>query len=76
MFAKWDNGLMLVSETAQDGYKPMQTTEAPEAPSGYEALFFWKETDDAWVQTWEIVPETEDDLTAEEIAAAIEEVLA
>lgn len=60
MYFKWDSGLMLVSETPQEGYKPVEYTEAPEAPSGYIAAFYWKEEIDKFVQTWEIVPEDDD----------------
>lgn len=68
-YAKWIDGLLDVVEAEKDGYKPMQFTETPEAPSGYEAAFFWKENTDAWVQTWEIVPASEevDDSEALEI---------
>lgn len=59
-YAKWIDGLLDVVEEPKDGYKPMQFTEAPEAPSGYEAAFFWKETNSAWVQTWEIVQDDDE----------------
>lgn len=62
-YAKWIDGLLDVVEEEKDGYKPMVNTEQPEAQTGYEALFYWRETDDAWVQTWEIVPIAEDELT-------------
>ena len=54
-YAKWIDGLLDVSEEPKDGYKPLTFTDPPEAPSGYEALSFWRETDGAWVQTWEVV---------------------
>lgn len=59
-YAKWIDGLLDVSEAEKDGYKPMVFSEPPEAPSGYEAGFFWKETASAWVQTWEIVPASDE----------------
>lgn len=68
MFAKWDNGLMLVSTTEKSDYKPMTFTEAPTAPSGYHAVFYWRETEDAFVQTWELLPEPEPEQEDAEIA--------
>ena len=56
MYAKWIDGLLDVVEEEKAGYKPLTFTEAPDAPSGYEAASYWKETDAAWEQTWEIVP--------------------
>lgn len=64
-YAKWIDGLLDVVEEPKDDYKPMVQTEPPEAPSGYVAAFFWKETDSAWEQTWEIVLD-DDELTDEE----------
>lgn len=61
MYAKWNDGIMLVTDTEKAGYKPMVQTEAPEAPSGYYATFYWQETVDSFEQTWEIVPEPEPD---------------
>lgn len=66
MYAKWIGGLLDVVEEQKNGYKPMAHTEPPEAPSGYHAGFFWKETDSAWEQTWEIVPD-EDELDDAEL---------
>lgn len=60
MFLKWENGLMRVSDTEKSGYKPAVYTEAPEAPEGYHAAFYWRETADSFVQTWEIVEDYED----------------
>lgn len=65
MYLKWEDGLMLVSNTEKEGYKPAVYTEAPEAPTGYTAGFYWRETEDAFVQTWEVVPEM-DEVTPEE----------
>ena len=58
MYFKWNEGLMLVSETEREGYKPAEYTEAPEAPSGYTAMCYWKEEPNSFIQTWEIVPES------------------
>jgi hypothetical protein len=68
MYAKWDNGLMLVSEVDQSGYKPMTNTEPPPAPSGYHAVFYWQETVESFVQAWEIVQDVEDTTTDEALA--------
>lgn len=60
MYAKWDNGILLVAEEATQGYKPMTTTEPQEVQTGYKAVFYWKEETDAWVQTWEVVEDVDD----------------
>lgn len=75
MYAKWDNGIMLVAEEATQGYKPMITTEPPEAPEGYHAAFYWLEESEAFVQTWEIVPTIDDvdDSEALRILLGVEE---
>lgn len=66
MYLKWDDGLMLVSDDEKEGYKPAVYTDAPTAPIGYTAGFYWRETEDAFVQTWEVAPEddTVDDTEA------------
>lgn len=50
-----------------DGYKVVQYTEQPEAPSGYYYAETWTETEDAIVQTWEIVEAEVDPAEAMEI---------
>lgn len=51
------------------GWKPVQFTEEPEAPSGYYYESGWEETDEAIVQTWtlEPLPDDVDDSEALEI---------
>lgn len=46
-----------------EGYKVVQYTEQPEAPSGYYYAETWTDTEDAIVQGWELVeaPITEDE---------------
>ena len=60
MYAKWDNGIMLVADEPTEGYKPMTTTEPPEVQTGYKALSYWKEETSAWVQTWEVVEDVDE----------------
>ena len=60
-YAKWIDGLLDVVEVETDGYKPMVNTEAPTAPEGYKAAFYWKEEADRYVQTWEIVLDVDDE---------------
>lgn len=69
-YARWIDGLLDVVEEPKDGYKPMQFTDPPKAPSGFEAAFYWRETDNAWEQTWEIVP-VADEVTDEEALAIL-----
>lgn len=71
MFLKWENGLMRVSDTEKSGYKPAVYTEAPDAPTGYEAQYVWIELEDSFVQTWEIVEDYED-ISIEDEAEAYE----
>lgn len=56
MFLKWESGLTRVSDTEKSGYKPAVYTDAPDAPTGCEAQYVWVEAEDSFVQTWEIVP--------------------
>lgn len=42
------------------GWKPVQFTEAPEAPAGYVYDAGWEEQADAIVQTWTLVPLPDD----------------
>ena len=70
MYGKYKNGILLISDSVVGGYKPMIFTEMPTAEEGYEANFFWKEEADRFVQTWEIVP-VSDEITNEEAFAII-----
>lgn len=45
---------------AAAGYKPVQFTEMPEAPSGYYYESGWEEQDDAIVQVWTLTPLPDD----------------
>lgn len=55
MYGKTISGVLYVVQEPKDGYKPFVYTEAPEAPTGYHAAYYWHETEDSFVQTWEIV---------------------
>lgn len=61
MYGKTINGVLYVSFEEQEGYKPMVTTEAPTAPEGYKAAYYWKEEADRYVQTWELVLDVDDE---------------
>ena len=41
---------------AAQGWKPVQFTDAPEAPTGYTYDSGWEETAESIVQTWTLVP--------------------
>lgn len=72
MYGKIINGVLYVSFEEQEGYKPMVTTEAPTAPDGYKASFYWKEDTESFVQTWEIVLDVDDEeATAEDYENAL-----
>ena len=42
------------------GWKPVEFTDAPEAPEGYDYESAWEETADSIVQTWELAPLPDD----------------
>ena len=42
------------------GWKPVEFTEAPEAPEGYYYESGWEEQTDSIVQTWTLVQEPDD----------------
>ena len=42
------------------GWKPVQFTDAPEAPTGYYYESGWEETAESIVQTWTLVPLPDD----------------
>ena len=42
------------------GYKPVEFTDAPEAPEGCYYESGWEEQDDAIVQTWTLTPLPDD----------------
>lgn len=42
------------------GYKPVEFTDAPEAPEGYAYESGWEEQDESIVQTWTLVPLPDD----------------
>lgn len=50
----------------EQGYKPVEFTDAPEAPEGYTYESGWEETADSIVQTWTLVslPDDIDDAEA------------
>ena len=66
MYGKFENGIILLSDTELDGYAPMIHTEPPEVEEGYEALFYWKIEPNAITQTWEVVEVSEAELSDEE----------
>lgn len=45
---------------AAQGWKPVQFTDAPEAPTGYTYDSGWEETAEAIAQTWTLVPLPDD----------------
>ena len=45
---------------AAQGWKPVQYTDPPEAPSGYYYESGWEETAEAIVQTWTLTPLPDD----------------
>lgn len=49
-----------------EGYKIVTLTPMPEAPSGYYYAETWTETEDAIVQSWELVEAPEPELSADE----------
>lgn len=69
MYFKYENGLFYTSGTQKDGYKIVIMTEKPVTPGGKEALFYWREEENSFVQTWEIVDENNEE-TEEELAEA------
>ena len=44
----------------EQGYKPVEFTDAPEASEGYTYESGWEETADSIVQTWTLVPLPDD----------------
>lgn len=44
----------------EQGWKPVQYTDPPEAPSGYYYESGWEEQDEAIVQTWTLTPLPDD----------------
>ena len=44
----------------EQGYKPVEFTDAPEAPEGYTYESAWEETAESIVQTWTLVPLPDD----------------
>lgn len=71
MYGKTINGVLYVVQEPREGYKPFAYTTAPDAPDGYHAAYFWRETEDRFMQTWEIVKDSEDELTDDEALAII-----
>lgn len=59
-----DTGVVVYNPPAEmyfaQGWKPVQFTEAPEAPVGYVYDAGWEEQADAIVQTWTLVPLPDD----------------
>ncbi len=84
-YGKIISGGCLVRESPAEGYKPIIDT-TPETRQDYRAVFHYEDNGEAIVSVWEYVELTEDEkaerdidmdaVTAEEIAAAIEEALA
>lgn len=44
----------------EQGWKPIEFTDAPEAPTGYTYESGWTEQEEAIVQTWTLVPLPDD----------------
>ena len=53
------------------GWKPVQFTEAPEAPDGFYYESTWEEQAEAIVQTWTLVALPPEEATDEDYAAAL-----
>lgn len=70
MYGKTIDGVLYVVTEPTEGYKPFVYTEAPEAPEGCHAAFYWRETADSFVQTWEIVEDYDEPETVEDKAEA------
>ena len=68
MYAKLTNGFIRTAKEKYDtseeylehGYKPVQYTDPPEAPSGYYYESGWEEQADAIVQVWTLTPLPDD----------------
>ena len=71
MYGKTINGVLYVVDEPRYGYKPFAYTTAPEVTDGYHAAYIWRETENSFEQTWEIVKDTEDELTDNEALAII-----
>ena len=70
MYGKTINGVLYVVDEPKDGYKPFTYTTAPEAPDGYHAAYIWRETEDNYEQTWEVIKDYEEEPTIEAKAEA------
>lgn len=73
------DGQLLIHRERQDGDKPIIRTAPPTFAYNESPYFYWEETESEIRQFWgaNIIPDMpEEELTAEEIAAAIEEALA
>ena len=44
----------------EQGWKPVEFTDAPEAPEGYTYESAWEEQEESIVQTWTLVPLPDD----------------
>ena len=75
MYGKTINGILYVRFEPTEGYKPMNYTDAPAVTEGHYLGFFWKETDDAYVQTWELLEiqtmSDSDELTDEQVGIVL-----
>ena len=61
---------------AAQGWLPVEFTDAPEAPAGYFYEAGWEDTGTAVAQTWTLRELPPEEVSAEEIAEAIEEAMA
>lgn len=59
-----------------EGYLPVRMAQMPEVENGYKAEMNWEQTEDAIIQTWDIVPDPEwNEISPYEIAEALEAIL-
>lgn len=65
-----DNALTTAPRGVTEGYKHVRLITPIEPPSGYEVEYGWEETEDEIIQTYELIPLSED-LTDSEILAIL-----
>lgn len=66
-----DNALTTAPRGVTEGYKPVRLIAPIEPPSGYYVEYFWDETEDEIVQTYELIPVPDPEPTAEEALAIL-----
>lgn len=61
-----------IDEYAAIGYRPVQLTDAPSCPKGYELSYHWEDDGTACVQVWELTEIPQPDEDAEDMRAALQ----